>query len=82
LINDVEEHFKADYLNAEFSLITKKIRHVQTSPDLEYWIDVLSAGESYQISLPKLIYHCYVHIAVIHLKYDDEKSPDFSAYYK
>ena len=83
LINDVEEHFKADYLNAEFSLITKKIRHVQTSPDLEYWIDVLSAGGKLSDKLTKInIPLLCTYSCDSFLKYDDEKSPDFSAYYK
>ncbi|EPH0461626.1 HamA C-terminal domain-containing protein [Klebsiella quasipneumoniae] len=83
LINDIEEHFKADYLNSEFNLIAKKIRHVQNSPELEYWLDILSTGGKLSDKLTKInIPLLCTYSCDSFLKYDNEKSPDFSAYYK
>ncbi|MGT3212325.1 HamA C-terminal domain-containing protein [Yersinia enterocolitica] len=82
LIKDVEEHFKADYLNSEFNLIAKKIRHVRNSPELEYWIDILSSGGKLSNKLTKInipllcTYSCDAFT-----KYNDETSLDFCKYY-
>lgn len=42
LIQDVHEHFKADYLNSEFMLVSKKIKHFENIPDKDYWVDLIS----------------------------------------
>lgn len=42
LIQDLDEHFKADYLNSEFMLISKKIKHFDNIPEKDYWIDLIS----------------------------------------
>ncbi|AVF37212.1 HamA C-terminal domain-containing protein [Rahnella sikkimica] len=83
LINDVEEHFKIDYLNAEFTLISKKIKHSKETPLLDYWLDVLSAGGKLSdklnsINIPLLCtYSCDSFT-----KFDDEKNSEFCQYYE
>ncbi|RZG79096.1 HamA C-terminal domain-containing protein [Acinetobacter venetianus] len=42
LIQDVHEHFKSDYLNSEFMLISKKIKHFDNIPNKDYWVDLIS----------------------------------------
>lgn len=83
LIKDVEDHFKSDYLNSEFNLISKKIRHTQNSSEQEYWIKRLSSGTKLSdklnnINIPLLCtYSCDAFS-----KFDDENSIEFSEYYK
>ncbi|WP_168393155.1 HamA C-terminal domain-containing protein, partial [Erwinia amylovora] len=83
LINDVEEHFKTDYLNAEFTLISKKVRHSTETPLLEYWLDVLSSGGKLsdklnKINIPLLCtYSCETFT-----KFGDENTIDFCEYYE
>lgn len=83
LIKDVEEHFKLDYLNSEFSLISKKIRHAQNSPELEYWVSLLSSGGKLSDKLNK------IHIPLLctyscdsFTKFDNESSIEFDEYYR
>ena len=42
LIQDVREHFKSDYLNSEFMLVSKKIKHFDNIPNKDYWVDLIS----------------------------------------
>src|SRR5699024_1333165 len=42
LIKDIEEHFKSDYLNNEFLIISKKLKHFDNIPEKEYWLDLMS----------------------------------------
>ncbi|MBL0909931.1 DUF1837 domain-containing protein [Pectobacterium carotovorum] len=83
LIKDVEDHFKSDYLNSEFNLISKKIRHAKNTSEQEYWINTLSSGgklsdKLHKINIPLLCtYSCDTFT-----KFDDETSIEFSEYYK
>lgn len=42
LIGDIEEHFKSDYLNSEFMIISKKIKHFDNIREKDYWLDIMS----------------------------------------
>lgn len=42
LIQDIEEHFKSDYLNSEFLIVSKKIKHFDNIIDKDHWLDVMS----------------------------------------
>ncbi|MBU3178430.1 DUF1837 domain-containing protein [Clostridium estertheticum] len=42
LVNDVKEHFKCNYLNSEFAIISRKVHLLDNIPQKEYWIDLLS----------------------------------------
>ena len=41
LIKDIKEHFKRDYLQDEFSIITKKITPYESIPEKEHWLDLM-----------------------------------------
>ncbi|MGX5685593.1 HamA C-terminal domain-containing protein [Chryseobacterium cucumeris] len=42
LITDIEEHFKSDYLNSEFLIISKKLKHFDNIPEKDHWIDLMN----------------------------------------
>ncbi|MGH1517087.1 HamA C-terminal domain-containing protein [Chryseobacterium sp. JK1] len=42
LIKDIEEHFKSDYLNSEFLIISKKLKHFDNIPEKDYWVDLMN----------------------------------------
>lgn len=42
LLKDIEEHFKSDYLNSEFMIISKKLTNFDNIPEKEYWIDLMN----------------------------------------
>jgi hypothetical protein len=48
LIKDIEEHFKKDYLHEEFTLVSKKVKHLDEVPEKEYWLRLL--GKSTKLS--------------------------------
>lgn len=78
LINDIEEHFKVDYLDAEFSLIAKKIKHFDNIPESEHWKMLLSSSSKLkdklnEIYIPLLCtYSCE-----LFTKYNDETDINF-----
>ena len=78
LIGDIEEHFKSDYLNSEFLIISKKIKHFDNTPEKEYWIDLMSKSTKLidqldTINIPLL---CTFDSSLFS-DYDDETSLDF-----
>lgn len=83
LINDIEEHFKVDYLDAEFSLISKKIKHFDNIPESEHWKMLLSSSSKLKdkledIYIPLLCtYSCD-----LFTKYNDENDINFIDEYK
>src|SRR5690606_10364870 len=42
LIKDIEEHIKSDYLESEFLIISKKLKHFDNIPEKDYWLDLMS----------------------------------------
>ncbi|APY00475.1 HamA C-terminal domain-containing protein [Lacinutrix venerupis] len=42
LIQDIEEHFKSDYLNDEFLIVSKKQKYWDNIPEKEYWLDLMN----------------------------------------
>jgi hypothetical protein len=83
LIADVQGHFSADYMEAEFSLIAKKIRHFDNVPLVDEWQHILSDStklkEKFErINIPLLCtYSCD-----LFSKHDDEKSAAFQIEYE
>lgn len=78
LIGDIEDHFKSDYLNSEFLIISKKIKHFDNIPDKEYWIDLMSKSTKLidqldTINIPLL---CTFN-SNLFSDYDDETSLEF-----
>jgi hypothetical protein len=41
LIEDVKCHFKRDYLNDEFAIISKKVKHFNNIPEKDYWLGLM-----------------------------------------
>ncbi|ANC11283.1 MULTISPECIES: HamA C-terminal domain-containing protein [Bacillus cereus group] len=44
LIGDIMEHFKKDYLDSEFMLVSKKVKHFNNIPEKNYWLDLLNGS--------------------------------------
>ncbi|WP_149303826.1 HamA C-terminal domain-containing protein [Pareuzebyella sediminis] len=78
LIQDIEEHFKSDYLNSEFLIVSKKLKHFDNIPEKDYWIDLMSKSSKLidqleSINIPLLCtYNCE-----LFNKYSDENCEDF-----
>lgn len=78
LVNDIKEHFKSDYLDSEFILISKKIKHLDNIPQKDYWLDILTDSRTLKeklttINIPLLCtYQC--DLFSIH---DDETKQEF-----
>lgn len=83
LINDIHSHFTADYLEAEFMLISKKIRLFDNIPLSEEWQRILSKTTKLKdkftrINIPLLCtYSCELFNS-----YSEESHADFKAAYE
>jgi len=78
LIQDIEEHFKSDYLNSEFLIVSKKLKHFDNIPEKDYWLDLMGKSSKLidqldSINIPLLCtYNCE-----LFNKYSDENCADF-----
>ncbi|MCE7536450.1 DUF1837 domain-containing protein [Aliivibrio fischeri] len=78
LIKDIEDHIKVDYLNSEFSLISKKVKHFDTPSESDEWKKTLSETTKLKdklknINIPLICtYSCD-----LFTKYDDEENAEF-----
>lgn len=78
VIKDIEEHFKVDYLDSEFGLIAKKIKHFENIPEAEHWKKMFSSSTKLKeklndIYIPLLCtYSCD-----LFTKYNDENNIKF-----
>ena len=78
LIQDIDEHFKSDYLNSEFLIVSKKLKHFDNIPEKDYWLDLMSKSSKLidqleSINIPLLCtYNCE-----LFNKYSDENCKDF-----
>ncbi|HET9569830.1 MAG TPA: DUF1837 domain-containing protein [Bacteroidales bacterium] len=78
LINDIKEHFKTDYLNSEFLLISKKLKHLDNIPEKDFWLNVLTDTRTLKdklniINIPLL---CTFQ-SDLFTNYNDENEPAF-----
>lgn len=46
LIQDIKEHFIADYLHSEFAIVSRKIKALDNIPEKEYWLDIMQKATS------------------------------------
>lgn len=82
LINDIKEHFKSDYLKSEFILISKKLKHLNNIPNMDYWLNALTNSGALieklkTINIPLLCtYQCD-----LFSKYEDEVLDEFVTEY-
>lgn len=78
LIEDIKQHIKRDYLNDEFTLISKKLIHFDNIPEKDYWLGLLSnetklSNQIASINIPLLCtYTCD-----LFSKYEDENLAEF-----
>ncbi|WP_028376764.1 DUF1837 domain-containing protein [Leeuwenhoekiella sp. MAR_2009_132] len=78
LIQDIEEHFQSDYLNNEFLIVSKKLKHFDNIPEKDYWLGLMSKSSKLidqlgSINIPLLCtYDCE-----LFNKYSDENCQDF-----
>jgi len=78
LIQDIEEHFKSDYLNSEFLIVSKKIKHFDNIPEKDYWLDLMSKSTKLidqldSINIPLLC----TYDSELFSKHSDENSKEF-----
>jgi hypothetical protein len=78
LITDIEEHFKSDYLNSEFMIISKKIKHFDSIPEKDYWLDIMSKSTKLidQLSTINIPLLCTYECDLFN-QHSDEESEEF-----
>ncbi|MEY2702876.1 MAG: hypothetical protein RLY43_1514 [Bacteroidota bacterium] len=78
LITDIEEHFKSDYLNSEFMIISKKIKHFDNIPEKDYWLDIMSKSTKLidQLSTINIPLLCTYECDLFN-QHSDEESEEF-----
>lgn len=78
LIKDIDEHFKSDYLNSEFLIVSKKLKHFDNIPEKDFWLDLMSKSTKLidklnSITIPLLCtYNCE-----LFSKHSDEENKAF-----
>lgn len=78
LINDIKEHFIANYLNSEFNIISRKIKTLDNIPEKDHWISLLNESTTLReqldnINIPLLC----TYESQLFSKYSDERLADF-----
>ncbi|MCH7294435.1 HamA C-terminal domain-containing protein [Acinetobacter higginsii] len=83
LIKDIKEHFKTDYLDSEFNIIAKKIKHFPEIPESEYWLRILSQTTKLKEKLNNIcIPLICTYTCDLFTKYDDEQKKEFIEEYE
>jgi len=85
LVDDIKEHFKHDYLNQEFTLISKKIKHMpdESIPEKQHWINLMDKNKALKevftsINIPLIC----TYSSNLFNEYDDESDPEFLQFYE
>lgn len=78
LIDDLKDHINQDYLNSEFSIISKKLKIDNAVEDRDHWIDLMHHHTKLSdilndITIPVLCTYSSDNFN----KYDDEKAEEF-----
>lgn len=78
LVKDIEEHFKADYLESEFLIVSKKLKHFDNIPEKDHWLDLMSkstklADQLEAINIPLLC----TYNSDLFTKHNNENSQEF-----
>jgi hypothetical protein len=78
LITDIKEHFKSDYLNSEFMIISKKIKHFDNIREKDHWLDVMSKSTKLidQLSTINIPLLCTYECELFN-QHSDEESEEF-----
>ncbi|MGG4554268.1 HamA C-terminal domain-containing protein [Paenibacillus humicus] len=85
LIEDIKEHFKMDYLNQEFTLISKKLKHMpeETVPQKQHWLELMDSNKALRevftsINIPLIC----TYSSNLFNEFDDEIDPQFLSFYE
>lgn len=78
LVKDIEEHFKSDYLDSEFIIISKKLKHFDNIPEKEHWLETMAKSTKLidqldAINIPLLC----TYTSDLFTNFDDETSQEF-----
>lgn len=78
LVKDIEEHFKSDYLNSEFIIVSKKLKHFHNIPEKEHWLDLMAKSTTLidQLDVINIPLLC-TYSSDLFSKYNDENSKEF-----
>lgn len=83
LIEDLKEHFKRDYLNDEFTIISNRLKDTEPNEKVDYWLSLLDtttklADQLNQIVIPLICtYSCD-----LFNQYSDERDDNFIQAYE
>lgn len=83
LIEDLKEHFKRDYLNDEFTIISNRLKDTEPNEKVDYWLSLLDsttklADQLNQIVIPLICtYSCD-----LFNQHSDERNDDFIQAYE
>lgn len=83
LISDIKNHFKEDYLESEFNIISKKIKPYINIPEKEYWLNLMDKNTKLSdilksITIPLVCTYTSNNFT----KYDDEALKGFIEEYE
>ncbi|MGD0160180.1 MAG: DUF1837 domain-containing protein [Candidatus Bathyarchaeia archaeon] len=83
LLKDVKDHFKRDYLQDEFAIISKRIKLYKEIPHKEYWLDLMHRSKKlldvlHSVTIPLLLTYSSQNF----VKYNDEALPQFITDYQ
>lgn len=83
LITDIKEHFKRDYLNDEFTIISKKIKPYDNIENKDYWLKLMDENTKLSticksVNIPLLC----TYSSTLFTKFDDEYLPQFVKEYE
>lgn len=78
LVKDINEHFRSDYLESEFLVVSKKLKHFDNIPEKNHWLNLMSKSTKLSdkleaINIPLLC----TYNSKLFTKYDDENSQQF-----
>lgn len=83
LIRDIKCHFKRDYLNDEFAIVSKKIKHFGYIPEKDHWLELMDRNTK----LSKLLDSVTIPLLCTYssdnfVKYNDENLHEFKEDYE
>jgi Cap4 SAVED domain len=78
LLKDIAEHFDRNYLDDEFTIISKRLNDMPSSPTRDHWVELLSSGQKLSdklnaINIPLLCTYTSDNFT----KYSDENDINF-----
>ena len=83
LIKDIKNHFKRDYLNDEFTIISKKLKPYDNIVEKDYWLELMDENTTLlnlleSVSIPLLC----TYSSDLFRKFDDENRKEFVEAYE